>query len=94
MADTGVINAVYQPLEDGLDKVGLMRGKYAPGLRFLTGASLTAATLWVIQPSWAFDASGNPKSWAVTATGDKTQTTLLPWWLVSIGGGFALGFLI
>lgn len=94
-ASSGVVDAIYEPIEAGLDKVGLMRGKYAPSLRFITGAGLTAAALWITEPSFMFSTDGTPKQWALTAgSNSKVETTALPWWLASLAGGFLFGFLI
>lgn len=93
--EAGIADAIYEPLEVGLDKVGLMRGRYAPGLRFITGSAIAGGALWLIQPSIMFTADGTPKNWSLTSpNSEKRETTALPWWLASLTVGFALGFLI
>ena len=82
-------------LENGLDKIGLMRGANAPLKRFVFGAALTSVALYSIKPLYFFDSSGKERPWAAISKGDGTvMPTNIPWWLAAGLAGTFLGVFI
>lgn len=87
---------ILEPIEDGLDKLGMMQGDAAPLKRFLLGTAIGYALVELWKPGFAFDPKdGHEYPWRVTHKDlPKDQTTMMPWWLAASIPGLALGVLI
>lgn len=84
---------VLDPLEDVMNKFGLMQGEYAPAKRSLVGFAAGTGLTYLLKPSWAYLPDGTPREWKVTHAHDQTAT-YTPWWTLGAMGGFVLGVLI
>lgn len=83
---------VLDPLEDGLDKLGMMQGEYAPLKRTVFGTAVGSAVVWYTKPNIAFK-NGKPRPWKVTE-GTNDDATWTPWWVLGAFPGILLGIFI
>lgn len=75
--------------------LGLLGSEGSQYLRLGVGTVFGAILLYTLKPSFAFSAAGKPKPWSVTTEAtDKLETTMLPWWMASIGVGLLFALLI
>jgi len=75
--------------------LGLLGTEGSQYLRLGVGTVAAALLFYTLKPSFAFGANGKPKPWGVTTeASDKIETTMLPWWLASIGVGLLFALLI
>lgn len=89
------MDAIVEPIEDGLDKIGLMQGELAPLKRTVLGGVGGYLVVSTWKPTWAYDDNGNAYPWRVTHRDlDPKQTTMMPYWLASLIPAFVLGVLI
>lgn len=88
--------AIIEPIENGLDQIGLMRGDLAPLKRTLVGFGVGWGVLALWKPEFAYDADdGHALPWRVTNKHmDPKQTTMMPWWLAASIPALVLGVLI
>jgi hypothetical protein len=71
-------------VEGFFDAIGMMRGEYAPFLRFGFGFVFPSALLWLVRPGFAFASNGRPLPWS--AVSQHPGATALPWWTFGILG--------
>ena len=86
--DSGLTDAIMNPIEEGFDKIGMMQGEFAPFLRAGTGLLLGYAIAYGLKPSFAFE-NGKPKPFG-TGPGE----TLMPPWLIMAAPAVIFGVLI
>lgn len=88
-------DAIMEPIEEALDKVGLMQGNAAPLKRTIVGGAVGYAVMEMWKPAWAYNSQGDPYVWSVTnPQKDKSLTTPVPYWLAALVPAFVLGVLI
>lgn len=85
-------NYVLDPIENGLDTLGLMEGNMAPTKRALVGAAVGAAVVYGIKPNSMWNGD-KMKPWTPLAPKDQ-NSTWLPGWLAIAIPAFVLGVLI
>ena len=84
---------ILDPVENGLDAVGLMQGQYAPAKRTLAGAALGAAIVWGIRPGICWSKDGKTlRPWSLTSK--DADATPLPWWAIVAMPAVLLGVFI
>lgn len=81
---SGILHALYSPIEGLFDMLGLGRGKFAPVGRFVFGAATTGIVLYLVKPSFFFNGD-QPKTW---------NETRFPWWMAMVAGGLLTGLFI
>ncbi len=92
---TEVADMILDPVEEALDKVGLMQGPSAPLKRTIVGGAIGYGVMELWKPLWAYDASGAPLPWRFTNPNkDKNLTTMVPYWMAALVPAFVLGVLI
>lgn len=84
---------ILEPVEDLMDKFGLMQGEYAPVKRALVGAGLGAAVVFGLKPSLFWTKDGHLAPWRVTNPKDPDATPF-PWYLAVALPAVVLGVLI
>jgi hypothetical protein len=90
-----VDDLILDPIERGLDSIGLMQGSMAPLKRTAVGGAIGYAYAFGMKPAFAFNKDGSPKEWSLTAsTKDSGKTTLFPWWAIVATPAIILGVLI
>lgn len=96
MAEVSLTDRVFEPLEDALDKMGLMQGDFASVKRAALGGAAGYAVMSVWKPGWAYDKDGKPYPWSVTADPKipKDSTTQVPYWMAALIPAVVLGVLI
>jgi hypothetical protein len=87
---------IIDPIEDVLDKVGLMQGEMAPLKRAVVGGAIGYGVISMWKPSWAYDPDDHHAyPWTVTHRSmERSQTTMMPYWLASLIPAVILGVLI
>lgn len=67
-------------------------GLTTPARRFAAGSLATGGALVALQPDLMFE-DGQPRQWsALTSEADSAvSTTIVPWWMASVGVGAWLG---
>lgn len=60
--------------------------------RFMAGTAGTGALLFAIKPSSMFYDDGTSRSWSLFSKDDGS--TVIPWWLVSVGVGVIMATFI
>jgi len=88
---------VLGAVEDIFDAFGLMRGPFAPALRAGVGFGVVWLVMAAIRPSFAYDESGQARPWKfgsqASPDGDD-NSTLVPWWMLPLGGAFVSSVLV
>lgn len=83
---------VLDPVEDLLDKMGMMQGEYAPVKRAVFGAAVGAAVVWGTHADLFF--KGNKlRPWKLLHPNDP-DATIFPWYLAVAGHAFVMAVLI
>ena len=90
---TSPLKSAYDVIESGYDSLGLLYGESAPARRFVFGALVGSGISYLVKPSYSFDASGNPRPWALSEPNSPNKTAF-PWWLPGAAFGFFSGFMI
>lgn len=86
---------ILEPIENLLDKYGLMEGPMAPLKRTAIGGGIGLAVMYLWKPEFAFDKNGQPYPWSITHKSvDRNKTTLVPYWLAASIPAVVLGVLI
>jgi hypothetical protein len=84
---------ILDPIENGLDAIGLMQGQYAPAKRTLAGCALGAAFVWGVKPDLCWKKDGRTlRPWKLTS--NDPEATILPWWALVAAPGLLLGVFI
>jgi hypothetical protein len=84
---------LIDPLEHGLDAIGLMQGEYAPAKRTLAGAAVGAAFVWGVKPRLAWSKDGKTlRPWSLTSK--DPDATIVPWWAMVAIPAILLGVFI
>lgn len=86
---------ILEPIENLLDKYGLMDGPMAPLKRTAIGGGIGLGVMYLWKPEFAFDKNGQPYPWSITHKSiDRNKTTLVPYWLAASIPAVVLGVLI
>lgn len=83
---------ILNPIEDALDRVGLMQGSMAPTKRALVGAAVGAAVVYGVKPTSMWNGD-KMKPWTPFAKKGEDSTWLPGWLAISIPA-VVLGVLI
>jgi len=90
---SSLTDAIYEPLENLFDSVGMMQGEAAPLMRAGVGAALGYGVAYGLKPGFAFDENGNAKVWKLTNP-DSSDSTWVPAWMVVAFPAVLFGVLI
>lgn len=82
-------------IERLFDAIGLMRGPYAPFMRFAVGFGALYIVQDYLRPSLSYD-NGNPRPWVFDPRQNTSglTPTYIPWWFYPLGGGALCGLFV
>ena len=92
MTDENVLDKlIIDPIEELMDKMGMMQGEFAPLKRAAFGSAVGAAVVWSVKPKSMF-IGDKPRPWSLN---NKTsEATMIPWWMAAMFPGIILGVFI
>ena len=82
---------IIDPIEELMDKMGMMQGEYAPLKRAAFGSTVGAALTWTIKPTVAFEGD-KPRPWKLQSK--DPDATYITWWMLAMFPGVILGVFI
>ncbi len=88
-----LVERIYEPIEQGLDSIGLMQGQSAPARRLVFGFALGSALTYIVRPSSMYNPDGSPRSWSVLDP-EAADKSPVAWWMPGAALGGFMGLFV
>jgi len=79
--------AIVEPIENFFDSIGMMKGEYAPFMRFVLVGSVAGMAMVALKPGMFFKTDGSPRPWKYLNPTLGDESSMVPWWIVPVGAG-------
>lgn len=88
-----ILSTPQSALERFFHSLGLMTGDNAPWYRMAFSFGILSVGMFALRPGFAFKKNGEARPFRFFAP-DDPESTLVPWWLIPLGGAIFSGLFV